>query len=197
MFDLKPDAPAEIRGRVPTDRFFARRRANLRTPAADRPADAPPRHSFARCRTAYNSHNPYAVLTGFTGGNDRENYFANRTTTPAWAPSAQYLGIGRPDVPGHVCAPAHPGWSQGLRRAGPYGGYLGSQYGSAGDRNARRSWSAEPSDFYHPVTARGVPVAPVFSPPPEVPSIGCAAGNRSWGKSTSNSPGSPVREPWA
>src|SRR6516162_8232857 len=24
----------------------------------------------------YNSHNPYGVMTGFDGGNDRENYFA-------------------------------------------------------------------------------------------------------------------------
>ena len=30
----------------------------------------------------YNSHNPYGVLTGFTGGDDRENYFAKPTDHP-------------------------------------------------------------------------------------------------------------------
>jgi hypothetical protein len=39
------------------------------------------------------------------------------------------MGLGRQrDLPGYVCLPAYPGYSQGLRRAGPYGGYLGSQY---------------------------------------------------------------------
>src|SRR5436305_452160 len=32
------------------------------------------------------------------------------------------------DLPGYVILPAFPGYSQGLRRAGPYGGYLGSAY---------------------------------------------------------------------
>ena len=50
----------------------------------------------------YNSHNPYAVLTGFAGGNDRENYFAKPNDHPSMGAVCQYLGIGRGDVPGHV-----------------------------------------------------------------------------------------------
>ncbi len=54
-----------------------------------------------------------------------------------------------------------------MRRAGIYGGYLGSQYDPLVTQcNAKLE--REPSDFYHPVLARGVPVAPVFTPPPEV-----------------------------
>ena len=34
----------------------------------------------------------------------------------------------RPDLPGYVMLPAFPGYSQGLRRAGPYGGYLGPKF---------------------------------------------------------------------
>ena len=41
----------------------------------------------------YNSHNPYAVLTGFTGGNDRENYFAKPTDHPSMGAVCQYLGV--------------------------------------------------------------------------------------------------------
>ena len=40
----------------------------------------------------------------------------------------QYLGMGRKDVPSYVFMPSFPGFSQALRRSGPYGGYLGSQY---------------------------------------------------------------------
>jgi hypothetical protein len=77
----------------------------------------------------YNSHNPYGVMTGFDGGNDRENYFAKPTDHPSIASVCQYLGVGRKrDLPGYVVLPAYPGYAQGLRRAGPYGGYLGSAY---------------------------------------------------------------------
>jgi hypothetical protein len=31
-------------------------------------------------------------------------------------------------VPGAVCLPCYPGWGDGYRRPGPYGGFLGSQY---------------------------------------------------------------------
>ena len=74
----------------------------------------------------YNSHNPYGVLTGFTGGDDRENYYTKRTDHPGIGSVCHYLGKGPADLPCQVYLPAHPGYSQGLRRAGPYGGYLGA-----------------------------------------------------------------------
>ena len=73
----------------------------------------------------YNSHNPYAVLTGFTGGDDRENYFTKRSDHPGISAVCQYLGIGPRDLPGSVYLPALPGYSQGLRRAGPIRRLLG------------------------------------------------------------------------
>jgi hypothetical protein len=77
----------------------------------------------------YNSHNPYGVMTGFDGGNDRENYFAKPSDHPGMGAVCQYFGVGRRgDLPGYVVLPAFPGYSQGLRRAGPYGGYLGGRY---------------------------------------------------------------------
>ena len=90
-------------------------------------------HRFCLIRTVshrYNSHNPYGVMTGFDGGQDQTNYFARPTDHPAIAVVAQYLGglRCRRDLPPYVVLPAFPGYSQGLRRAGPYGGYLGSAY---------------------------------------------------------------------
>jgi hypothetical protein len=166
MFDLKPGAPLEIRGEFrPIDTSLSGVQICEHLP---RIAKLMNRATLIRTLShGYNSHNPYAVLTGFTGGNDRENYFAKSTDHPSMGAVCQYLGVGRRDVPVHVCAPAHPGWSQSLRRAGPYGGYLGSQYDPL-ITQCDAKLAREAADFYHPVIARGVPTAPVFSPPPEI-----------------------------
>jgi hypothetical protein len=76
----------------------------------------------------YNSHNPYAVMTGFTGGNDVQDYYSRPTDHPSMGSVCHFAGLGRSGIPPYVVLPAHPGYSQGLRRCGPYGGYLGNQY---------------------------------------------------------------------
>ncbi len=127
-FDPKPDAPAEVRGEFGT---IATALPGVRF-CEHLPRLARQLKQFCLIRTVshgYNSHNPYAVMTGFAGGNDRENYFAKPTDHPSMASVCQYLGVGRRrDLPGYVVLPALPGYSQGLRRVGPYGGYLGSAY---------------------------------------------------------------------
>lgn len=127
-FDLKPQAPVEIRGpfnSIATSLSGVRICEHL-------PLLARIMHKLCTIRTVshgYNSHNPYAVMTGYTGGNDREDYYAKPTNHPSMGSVCQFLGVGRRnDLPGYVVLPAYPGYSQGLRRAGPYGGYLGSQY---------------------------------------------------------------------
>ena len=166
MFDLKPDAPAEVRGEF---RPIATSLPGLQI-CEHMPQIAKLMHRTTLIRTlshGYNSHNPYAVLTGFAGGNDRENYFAKPTDHPSMGAVCQYLGVARGDLPGHVCMPAHPGYSQALRRAGPYGGYLGSQYDPL-IAVCEPKLEREPKNFYDPVTPRGAPVAPDLSPPPEI-----------------------------
>jgi Protein of unknown function (DUF1501) len=128
-FDPKPSAPAEVRGEFAT---IATRHAGVRF-TEHVPRLARLAHRFCLIRTVshrYNSHNPYGVMTGFDGGQDQTNYFARPTDHPAIAVVAQYLGglHRRRDLPPYVVLPAFPGYSQGLRRAGPYGGYLGSAY---------------------------------------------------------------------
>jgi hypothetical protein len=127
-FDPKPDTPPEIRGEF---RPIATSVPGVQV-CEHLPRLAQLMHRVCLIRTvshSYNSHNPYAVMTGFTGGNDRDDYFAKPTNHPSMGSVCQYLGLGRQrDLPGYVCLPAYPGYSQGLRRAGPYGGYLGSRY---------------------------------------------------------------------
>src|SRR5438270_8068691 len=128
MFDPKPAAPVEIRGEFQP---IATSLAGVQI-AEHLPRLARWMHRTCLIRTVshgYNSHNPYAVMTGYTGGSDREDYFAKPNNHPGMGAVCQYLGVGRrQDLPGYVILPAMPGYSQGLRRAGPYGGFLGAQY---------------------------------------------------------------------
>jgi hypothetical protein len=162
-FDLKPMAPAEIRG---TFKPIATSLTGLHI-CEHLPRLARWMHRTALIRTishGYNSHNPYAVMTGYTGGNDREDYFAKQNNHPGMGAVCQYLGIGRRnDLPGYVVLPAMPGYSQGLRRAGPYGGYLGAQYDPVFAVCAEHTGDAivEDKDAYnHKIVPRGEPRLP-------------------------------------
>ncbi len=166
-FDPKPAAPPEVRGE-----FSAIATSLPGVQVCEHlPRLARWLHRTCLIRTVshgYNSHNPYAVMTGFTGGNDREDYYAKPSNHPSMGSVLQYLGIGKQrGLPSYVCLPAFPGYSQGLRRAGPYGGYLGSQYDPfcsacdpkfAGDLNDSR-------DFYsHTIVPMGDPQLPALRP---------------------------------
>src|SRR5581483_10450274 len=117
----------------------------------------------------YNSHNPYSVLTGFTGGDDRENYYAKPTDHPSMGSVCRYFGLGRSEVPNAVLLPAYPGHSEGLRRAGPYGGYLGKQYDPL--FSTCEPTFARKGSFYDPVQPTGEPLLSALEPLPEVPAV--------------------------
>jgi hypothetical protein len=163
MFDMKPEAPAEVRGEF---RPIATSVPGLSI-CEHLPKLAQWMHKATLIRSVthhYNSHNPYAVLTGFTGGDDRENYFTKRTDHPGISAVCQYLGIGPRDLPGSVFVPGLPGYSQGLRRAGPYGGYLGRQYDPLlSDCDPRFPYQFDQNQsFYDPVPPSGVPRLPTL-----------------------------------
>jgi hypothetical protein len=126
-FDPKPAAPAEIRGEFST---IATSLAGVQV-CEHLPRLSRWMHRTCLIRTLshpYNSHNPYAVMTGFTGGQDQRDYFSSPTNHPSMGSVCHYAGLVRPGVPPYVVLPAYPGYSDGLRRAGPYGGLLGGQY---------------------------------------------------------------------
>jgi len=166
MFDLKPNASENVRGEFsPIDTSVPGLQICELLPETAKIMD---RASLIRTYShKYNSHNPYNVLTGFDGGNDAQNYFAKRTDHPGMGAVLQYLNIGATDVPRYVTMPAFPGYTQSLRRAGPYGGYLGSQYDplfTVCDPKVAR----ESKDDYDPVVAFGEPVLPSLE---ELPTI--------------------------
>jgi Protein of unknown function (DUF1501) len=169
MFDLKPDAPVEVRGEFkPIDTTVPGLRICEHLP---RLAQRMHKATLIRSVThSYNSHNPYAVLTGFTGGNDQENYFTKRSDHPGIGSVCQYLGFGPDDLPCQVYLPSHPGYSQGLRRAGPYGGYLGHQFDplfGKCDPKFGREFNQE-KEFYNPIAPQGAPRLPSLDDVPDL-----------------------------
>ncbi len=161
-FDPKPDAPVEIRGEFGVIRSSVP--GVLVTEHLPRMSEWMNRTCLIRTVShPYNSHNPYGVMTGYTGGQDQRDYFSSPTNHPSMGSVCHYAGLTRPDVPPYVVLPAYPGYSQGLRRAGPYGGYLGSQYNplfSQCNPTFNREVDAA-RDFYNPTLRPiGDPVLP-------------------------------------
>jgi hypothetical protein len=103
-------------------------------------------------------------VTGFTGGNFAQ-IKAEPTDPPDIGAICQYMGMGPSDLPGAVCMPCYPGWGEsvnypGIRRPGPYGGYLGSQYDPLFSLCAPK-FDREPKiAHYDPVIAMGEPQMP-------------------------------------
>ncbi len=126
MFDLKPQAPAEVRGEF---KPIATSLTGLQI-CEHLPSTAKLMHKACLIRTishTYNSHDPLAIMTGFTGGNPQLQ--AQPTDPPDIGAICQYLGVGPKELPGAVCLPCYPGWGEnGYRRGGPYGGFLGAGY---------------------------------------------------------------------
>lgn len=173
MFDLKPDAPAEIRGEFkPIDTSVP----GLRI-CEHLPNTAQWMHKACLIRTVthgYNAHNPLNIMTGWSGGN-----FAQLRPEPTDPPDigavCQYFGLGRSDLPGAVCMPCYPGYGEsvnypGIRRPGPYGGFLGSQYDPLFSVCAP-TFDREPRfPHYDPVIPMGEPRLPSPSEVPDVSS---------------------------
>ncbi|MCH2126994.1 MAG: DUF1501 domain-containing protein [Pirellulaceae bacterium] len=172
MFDLKPNAPENVRGEFkPISTSVPGLQISELLPLTAQLMD---RATLIRTYShKYNSHNPYNVLTGYDGGVDAENYYAKVTDHPGMGSICQYLGLGSKDVPRYVMMPAFPGYTQALRRAGPYGGYLGSRYDplfTVCDPAVAR----ESKDDYDPVEAIGYPTLPSLEAQPGMTAEGLA-----------------------
>ena len=166
MFDLKPRAPSNVRGEMigTPSSIPGLQICSLMPEIAGLMHEATLIRSYSH---KYNSHNPYNVLTGFDGGNDAENYFAKRSDHPSMGSICQHLDIGPRDVPRYVLMPAFPGYGQSLRRAGPYGGYLGSRYDPL-FTVCDTKWDRKGKGDYDPVLAHGAPLLPSLD---ELPSV--------------------------
>lgn len=131
MFDMKPEAPAEVRGEFQP--------ISTSLPGVHicehMPRIAQWMHKTSLIRTVthgYNSHNPLNIMTGYSTGNLMQ-LRPEPTDPPDIGAICQYLRMGSADMPGAVCLPCYPGFGErsmypGIQRPGPYGGFLGAQY---------------------------------------------------------------------
>jgi len=171
MFDMKPHAPVEVRGEFqPIDTSLPGLQICEHLPNTARHM-----HKATIVRTVthtYNAHNPLAMMTGFTGG--ANNQLAPEPTDPPDIGAiCQYLNMGPREMPGAVCLPCFPGFGErtmypGIRRPGPYGGFLGHRYDPLfGECDPE--FSREPSvNYYDPVRPMGVPTLPALDVLPEM-----------------------------
>jgi hypothetical protein len=165
MVDLKPHAPAEIRGEF---KPIASSVPGIRI-CEHLPNLARWMHRGCLVRTfthTFNSHDPLPFMTGYT-----DQFFlaqASPSDPPDIGAVCQYLGLGRPDMPGAVCMPCYPGWGEAWKRRGPYGGFLGSQYDPLFTR-CKPTFAREPKvNYYDPVLPEGEPLLPSFDTLPEI-----------------------------
>lgn len=171
MFDLKPNAPVEVRGEFQSIETSVE---GLRI-CEHLPNTARLMHKATLIRTVshgYNAHNPLPIMTGFTGGSFGQ-LKADPTDPPDIGAICQYLGMGPKGMPGAVCLPCYPGWGEssmyaGLRRPGPYGGFLGSQYDPL-FAVCEPKFAREPKvAYYDPVLPVGDPRLPSVDELPDI-----------------------------
>lgn len=171
MFDLKPNAPVEVRGEFqPIETSVPGLQVCEHLPRL-----AQIMHKTCLIRTVthgYNAHNPLPIMTGFTEGNFAQ-IKAEPTDPPDIGAICQYVGMGAPGMPTAVCLPCYPGWGEsaqypGIRRPGPYGGFLGSQYDPL-FAVCEPKFDREPKVLYYdPVFPMGEPKLPSLDELPEI-----------------------------
>lgn len=126
MVDLKPSAPAEVRGE------FRPRATNV--PGVQvcehLPRLAQWMHRTAIVRSVNHKagcHNPLPSYTGYEGM--PPDIISTRDTyPPSMGSVCEYLRGDAGELPAYVYLPCYLGWGQAIRRPGPYAGFLGKRY---------------------------------------------------------------------
>lgn len=157
MVDLKPHAPAEIRGEF---RPIATSVPGVQI-CEHLPRLARWMHKATLIRTfshGFNSHDPLPFMTGYTDSGFLAQ--AQPSDPPDIGAVCQYLGLGPRDMPGAVCMPCYPGWGESWKRRGPYGGFLGRQFDPLFTRCDPTFGRQPRRDYYDPVPVLGEPLLP-------------------------------------
>jgi hypothetical protein len=126
MVDLKPNAPAEVRGEF--------RPAATRVPGIQisehLPRMARWMHRTAVVRSLNHKAGCHNTLPSYTGHEVLlPDIVSTRDTyPPSMGSVCEFLHTGGGDLPAYVYMPCPLGWGQAIRRPGPYGGFLGQRY---------------------------------------------------------------------
>lgn len=174
MFDMKPQAPSEVRGEFqPVSTSLPGLQICEHMPRVARWMH---RASLIRTVThGYNAHNPLNIMTGYSAGNLMQ-LRPEPTDPPDIGAICQYLGMGPADTPGAVCLPCYPGFGErsmypGIQRPGPYGGFLGGKYDPLFAECEPTFNGDAPKSLYDPVWAMGAPTLPARDVLPGMTSV--------------------------
>ncbi len=125
MYDLKPDAPVEVRGEfqpIPSN-----------VPGIDvcehLPQFAKWAHRTAFIRSVNHKAGCHNCLPCYTGYDLMPpDQHPRDTDPPSMGSVCEWLNAGRKDLPDYLYMPNWLGWGQAFRRGGPYAGFLGKRF---------------------------------------------------------------------
>jgi hypothetical protein len=125
MWDMKPDAPPEIRGEFkPIDTNVPGIRICEHLPLTSRWM-----HKVAVVRSVNHKAGCHNCLPSYTGlETPMPDQHPRDTDPPSMGAVCEYLRGDRGEIPDYVYMPCWLGWGQAFRRAGPYAGFLGQRY---------------------------------------------------------------------
>jgi hypothetical protein len=125
MWDLKPDAPAEVRGEFkPIDTTAPGVRIGEHLPLTSKWM-----HTAAVVRSVTHKAGCHNCLPSYTGFEQpMPDQHPRDTDPPSMGAVCEWLRQGRGDLPDYVYMPCWLGWGQAFRRAGPYAGFLGQRF---------------------------------------------------------------------
>jgi hypothetical protein len=157
MWDLKPDAPVEVRGEfkpIETSVPGVRVCDHL-------PLTAKWMHKAAVVRSVTHKAGCHNCLPSYTGYERlMPDQHPRETDPPSMGSVCEWLRQGRGELPDYVYVPCWLGWGQAFRRAGPYGGFLGHRYDAlTTECQPHADPGAKPAPG-KPAVVRGAPLLP-------------------------------------
>lgn len=127
MFDLKPNAPVEIRGEFKP----IQTNVNGIQISEHLPRTAKWMHRCAIVRSVTHKAGCHNTLPSFTGSEqmvDVNDPIPRDSFPPGMGAVCEYLKPTGIDLPHYVALPSYLGWGFALKRPGPWGGFLGKRF---------------------------------------------------------------------
>lgn len=158
MWDLKPDAPSEVRGEFkPIDSNVAGIQVGEHLPILSRWM-----HRAAVVRSMNHKAGCHNPLPSYTG--DERPVVDLVNTSDTYSPSMGSVSAslsGEDAQPAYVYLPCYLGWGQSIRRPGPYAGFLGKRFDPLFTECEPYIDKGAPEDKpWHPQVLRGEPRIP-------------------------------------
>ena len=157
MWDLKPDAPSEIRGEFkPIDTSAPGVRICEHLPRTSKWM-----HKAAVVRSVNHKAGCHNCLPSYTGFEQAmPDQHPRESDPPSMGSVCEYLRGASGDLPDYVYLPCWLGWGQVFRRAGPYAGFLGQRFNPLTTECKPHGDPGSKPVPGKPVVVRGVPLLP-------------------------------------